>query len=195
MKSTTATSNDERRGAMRAALNPGFIIGCLALLLGGLALWRSTSGPTVAFVRTQELIYRYAGMKEAQGAFRAKQAAWQQEIDSLEGELRKKVPSDARPASFSAEEQKELVLLRRSIDQHRMNLEKKAAEEDRELTEGVLGQVDALVARYAEEHGYDLIIGTASGGSILHGDAGLDITEDLLNTLNATHAGGGNAQQ
>ena len=55
------------------------------------------------------------------------------------------------------------------------------------MTQGVLSQINSLAQQYGKEHGFDLILSTTQSGSILYGDDAIDLTKDLLATLNRNY--------
>lgn len=87
------------------------------------------------------------------------------------------------------------------IDKNETNLElAKTAEEDfmkyqgqaeedlqkrqADLTKSVLDKINSLIQEYGKKHGYKLILGTTEDGSILFGQDGDDLTEELVKDVN-----------
>lgn len=168
----------------------------LVLLLGniGLTFWNARSTPKVAYVRSQELVYGYFGMKEAMEEFKGGQQEWKSNLDTLNVDLQRSI-AQARQLHVAGNT-KELARLEPIIQKQQQDLlrykdamEKKSAEDEQRILNGVLGQVNAFVERYAEQKGYDVVLGTTDAGSLLYGEGGLDITEDLLAALNKDHEG------
>ncbi|MGE3801224.1 MAG: OmpH family outer membrane protein [Candidatus Kapaibacterium sp.] len=167
-------------------------VGILGLIFGLLGYINSQGNARIGVVRSDDLVYKYAGMVEAQGKYKGQFEVWEKEVDSLTSELKGEIELYEKSKSTMSQSDRtkregELALLKQSLDQHKMNLSQKASEEDRELTEGVLNQINTFVEEYGREHGYDVIIGTGGSGNVLHAAEGLDITEDVLDELNKSY--------
>lgn len=146
----------------------------------------------IGYVRTTELIYGFAGMKEAHEAYEKKRQEWQSLLDSLNADYQTSLSAyTTEHAALSATAQTEREgLLRKqkeNLDGQRMALETRIREEDQRMTQGVLNQVNSMTQQYGKEHGYDLILATTQSGNILYGDVGIDITKELLEVLNRNY--------
>jgi outer membrane protein len=64
---------------------------------------------------------------------------------------------------------------------------KKSLELEKGLTESVVKKVNAVLQKYRDEKGYSLILGTTVGGNILAAEKDLDITEDVIKSVNAAY--------
>jgi len=169
--------------------NVALFISLCALIVGTVVLVLELKQPRVAFVRSSELVYKYGGMRQAQEQYQGKESRWRQEVDSLEQEYRaalgryvdqrKELPRLERNAA-----EESLRYKKASLDEYKARVQQRAANEDKELTQGVLNQINSFVEKYGKEHGYDIILGTTTTGNLLFGDSGFDITEEVLNSLN-----------
>lgn len=148
-----------------------FAVGLLAV-----AFWSQSTHPQLAYVRSEVLINEFAGMQEARQQYQQKQQEWQAHLDTLH--------ADYTRLEQSGGSVDELTFVARNIQQYTARMEQLAQEEDQQMTQAVLDQVNAFVEQYGQEQGYDLIMGTTQSGSILYGNAALDITEELLTALN-----------
>ena len=165
---------------------------CLCLTVAVLALFQPFGGKKIAFVRSGEIIYKYAGMKEAHQAFEEKARVWQANIDTLQNDFRYAVDRYSASASSLpvAEQNRQQEYLRRQeeeLSQYRHAIEIKSQEEEKTMTQGVLNQINSFIADYGKKHGYDVILGTTMSGSVLYGNDALDITNDVLQELNRTY--------
>lgn len=190
MKATiTIWSGGVLRKAYRAL---PLILGLVGAVFGTAGFIASNTTPKIGVIRSDKLVYEFSGMKEAQEKYKGKRESWELEADSLDREFnaaveRYKSEEPGLSVSQRQDKQRELALLQQSLTQHKTNLAEKAAEEDRELTEGVLSQINEFVEGYGKEHGYDVVLGTDGTGNILHSEDYLDITEEVLDALNRTH--------
>jgi outer membrane protein len=66
-------------------------------------------------------------------------------------------------------------------------LQEKAQQEDQQMTQQVLQQVNAYLERYGKEHNYKIIMAATNAGNIVYAQTGLDITEEVLQGLNAQY--------
>ena len=56
-----------------------------------------------------------------------------------------------------------------------------------ELLQGALNQINEFVAQYAEANSYDVVLGTTAGGNVLYGAEYVDITDEVIEGLNASY--------
>lgn len=162
-----------------------------ALIVGVVSLVIVLGAEKIAVVRTADLVSEYRGMDDARAVYERRKQEWQREIDTLESDYRASVNalnkewSQLGPAE--QEKRRNLVHVQeQNLMQYAQSLDRKIREEEDRLMEGVLAQVNDAVREYAEKYGYDVIYGATPEGSILHGDAQVDITEDLLEALNGS---------
>ena len=157
----------------------------LALLV--IAIFGCTKEKKIVYVDSQELLMGYDGMSEASKALEEKSVLWQFELDSLKKEY------ESVKSSFLGETSEEDKL---ALSQQGQYLESLLAQkkkeygelyqlEDEKLSKGVLNQVNSFVADYAKENGISMVLGSNGMGTIIYGDETMDITQDVLQSLNA----------
>ncbi|MBL8001164.1 MAG: OmpH family outer membrane protein [Flavobacteriales bacterium] len=167
----------------------------LAVLLGvhlAWSVWSWSRTPRIAYVRSEELVYGYFGMKEAVDAFQAEQQGWRSNLDSLTADLRRTMAKAAALRNEGrADEELERVAMKQQqeLQRYAKAMEAKAQDEEREQLQAVLGQINTFVGAYAAQHGYNMVLGTTDEGNVLYGEGALDITEELLTALNEHHQG------
>ncbi len=148
--------------------------------------------PKIAYVNSGTLINDYIGMKEARNQYQNKSQIWQGNIDTLKMDFQRALTqfNNDHP-KLSEQERKEraqiLNKMQENVKQYSKAIEEKATQEDQRITEGVLNQVNSFVKIYAEDHGYDIILGTTTSGSLLYAKDNLEITKELLNELNKSY--------
>lgn len=165
-------------------------------LIGVVAYWGviRKDNNRIVFVRSADLIYGYAGMKEAQTKFQMQGADKKSRVDTLSqaydrahqaylSELPQLSPAQ------KLEREKTLVEMRNGVYQYASVVEEEAKDRETEMINGVLTQINTFVAQYAKDMGYAMVIGTTDSGNVLYGDPANDITDDLLKALNANYAG------
>lgn len=154
--------------------------------------YKSTQTPKVAYVRSADLIYGYDGMKEAQQRQQQKTEELNSGLDALKMEFQKAVSLyNTQFPGLSRDErngrEKILGAQQENIRRYSQNIQQEIETNDKQLTQGVLNQVNAFVETYAKEKGYDIVLGTTTSGNILYGKEYLDITKEVLEAINADH--------
>ncbi|HMQ77201.1 MAG TPA: OmpH family outer membrane protein [Flavobacteriales bacterium] len=164
----------------------------LLLLVANLALTLGTvlTRPRIAFVRSQELVYGYMGMKDAMSAFQERERSVQANIDTMTRDLERQLTVLRHPgASPTAVDLKAVKQQQQELVNYRGQMTDELARQEEVLLAPVLEQVNTFVERYAKEHGYDVVLGTTASGNLLHGDPAMDVTEDVLTALNNSYEG------
>jgi Skp family chaperone for outer membrane proteins len=155
-------------------------------------VYRSTQNPGIAYVRSADLIYGYNGMKEAQQKQQQKTEELNSGLDTLKMQFQKAVSQyNTEFASLPKNERsgREQILgaQQENIRRYSQNIQQEIEANDKQLTEGVLNQVNAFVETYAKEKGYDVVLGTTNSGNILYGRESMDITKEVLEAINADY--------
>ena len=91
-------------------------------------------------------------------------------------ELKNPKVSDKKRAAFLRE--------RQSLDQKYRTLMQKAEQEQMQYNQKMVSQIFASAKKVAESKGYNLILDVGQGG-VLYADTAMNLTEDVLNEINA----------
>ena len=171
-----------------------FRIVVIALLLVsiGISLSNRNDMQQVAVVRSAEVIDQYMGVKEANHQYQEQLNSWQQELDTLQKVIESRVAEYQQLAESLSEQERmqhetELQRLVTQSQQYKQSIEQKAAEQNDELLQGALNQINEFVAQYAEANNYDVVLGTTAGGNVLYGAEYVDITNEIIEGLNASY--------
>ncbi|MEM1320866.1 MAG: OmpH family outer membrane protein [Bacteroidota bacterium] len=148
----------------------------------------------IAYVRTDEILNKYQGMIAARSAFQVKADDWQARVDTLRTALEASVKDyEAVKISLTnknrAVREQDLQSQQDQLYRYSQAVSKKAEEEDRKLTEGVLSQVNAFLEVYGKQHGYSVIFGANGAGNIVYGNEAKDLTNEILIELNRSYEG------
>ncbi len=148
--------------------------------------------PKIGFVRSQELVYGYLGMKEAKNIYSDRSQVWQANLDTLKKEFQTRLEDfNKKIKSLSQEERNiaemELRKRREEILQYSQTVDQQAKEQENKMLEGVLNQINSYVQSYGSKNGYEVILGTTTSGSILYGDNAIDLTNEILLELNSQY--------
>lgn len=148
--------------------------------------------PKIAYIRTNEVLLNYAGMKDARALIEDKRSRVQQSLDTLEASYNTTV-ADYNKSYLSLNSQaredreKYIKAQQRDLYQYTQSVKEKHAEEERKITEGIVNQINSYVKQYSEEHKYSIVFGTTSEGSVMYGNEANDITKDVLEYLNSNY--------
>lgn len=148
----------------------------------------------VGYVDNTRLLLDYNGYKEAQSDYEKKEAEWAKNLEELEKDLKAsfiKYQSERESLSIERRKKEEEILnykknnLLEAKERYTENIQR---ENDR-LMEEVSNQIEVYVERYAQEQGYELIVGITDQGNVLYSDKDKNITEELLIGLNGSYEG------
>lgn len=151
-----------------------------------------SSRSKVAFVRSNELVYGYEGMKEAHKLQESKTREYKSNLDTLQSDLQKVIGRyNLEFSKLSKEERMEreriISLQQENLRDYSQKIQVSIKENDLSLTEGILNQINSFVEGYAKQNNYTLIFGTTSSGNVLYGDPEIDITTEVLTQLNLNY--------
>ncbi|KAB2859616.1 MAG: OmpH family outer membrane protein [Flavobacteriales bacterium] len=148
----------------------------------------------IAYVRSQDLVYAYTGMKEMQLKFQDQSKTWEANLDTLKMDFQRAVAQYQNDAAkLTAQErltrENMLDMQQKNVYKYAESIAAKSKEEEEKMLGGVLNQVNSFVEKYGKKNGYDLILGTTSSGSILYGEEAIDITQELIEEINIDYEG------
>lgn len=179
------------RGLRIAALTAALLL--LSSLASSVYLYLDR--PRIAFVRSQDLVYGYTGMREAHQKYLEAIRPWQTTLDSLQAQY-DLAAADYRAAyaglssSERADRESGLRIQEERIAQVTAATLARKKDQDEKITQGVLNQINSFVLDYGNRHNYDLVLGTTSAGNILYGAEARDITPVVLDELNRAYGDG-----
>ena len=161
------------------------MLGVLAAL--ALSIWTVVAQPKVAYVDSAVLLERYDRAVVARASLAEQVGEWERNAQTLQQEaeaIGKRMMADGLPRSTRDAIADTLNEKQRAFARYVEATSKKAAEREEDLLQPVYTELNARMERYSKERGIDLLLGTMSGGNILYGADGVDVTEDLLDYLN-----------
>lgn len=172
-----------------------FIFNVMAMIsfLGVIALLSfNLSRERLVYVDSMRLMKGYKGMEAAQKDLQAKMMVWNANIDTLKNEFNAKLSDyQQRQAKLSATEKKlteELLSVKeQQLANYQQSVAEKMQQENTELSGKVLSKVNDFVKRYGEKGGYTIILATTQDGNIVYADQGIDITDEVVEGLNAEY--------
>lgn len=143
----------------------------------------------IAYVDSAKILNDYKGSAEAKKAYESKAKVWQANIDTLTSEvktaIRKYEKSIATMSKKEQELSKQLIQTKqRQLADYQHGIQANAKQEDGKLTQSIVAQINAYLAKYGKEHNYKLILIANQSGTIAYAREGLDITPDIIEGLN-----------
>jgi outer membrane protein len=165
-----------------------------ALSLIAVVTYHSLFYRKVAYVKTGVIIQKFAGVSEAQKNLEKKLDQWQHTVDTLENNYNQSLDAYNREVGRLSEKERQerkeyLDKQSHGLQKYVESIERNALTENQKLTEGTVNQINTFIRKYAEDNGYDLILGVTAEGNIMHGSASLDITDEVLEQLNKEYKG------
>jgi len=171
------------------------LLGILSLLMAIAAVvFSHFTKVKIVYVDSSRLLENYEGMKAAQTDFQQKSMLWQANIDTLTKEFQKAVDDfEAAKSTLSKKESalsQELIRTKRKqLMDYQQAIQQQSSQEDYQLTQKVLTEVNEYINEYAEQQGYDLVLGATGAGNIVYGEEAMDITDEVLLLINDKYAG------
>ncbi len=156
----------------------------VALILG----WGyPNNSPRIAYVSIQKLLYHYEGMQEAKVRFDQEKQEMLTQMDSL------KLTWERSLNTYQNDKDERMAAIAQQQEQHyrayAQGIARKIEEKDKAMMQSVLNQVNSFIEKFAQEQGYDIILGTDGTGNLLYGNKEMDITETLTQAINQEYKG------
>jgi outer membrane protein len=163
----------------------------LLVLIVITVLVMSCSQTKIGYVDVQEVMKSYDAAQAIEASLKIEQETMSKSLDSLMGSFQAKVQefykNQARMSASkkqAAEQtlQQENQQLQQQQQQIQQYLQQKGASEIQALTQ----KVDSTVAAYATGNSYQMILATQGTGQVMYGDESLNITDTVVDILNAS---------
>lgn len=148
----------------------------------------------IAYVRSQDLVYAFTGMKEMQLKFQDQSKTWEANLDTLKMDFQRAVAQYQNDVTKLTDQERltrenMLDMQQKNVYKYSESIAAKSKEEEEKMLGGVLNQVNSFVEEYGKRNRYDLILGTTASGSILYGVEAIDITKELIREINKNYEG------
>ena len=75
------------------------------------------------------------------------------------------------------------------VNNYQQAIQKQIQEEDKKVTQTVINDINDYVTEYGKKHKFKIIFGASGGGNIMYADKSTDLTESVLEGLNAEFGG------
>ncbi|MCK5816286.1 MAG: OmpH family outer membrane protein [Flavobacteriaceae bacterium] len=153
-------------------------------------LMASCTQSKIGYVDVREVMDDYDAAKSVEVALKLEQEQITKSLDSLTIPFQEKVKefyakSNNMSASQRVKEEQALQQEGQQIQQQQQQvqqyLQQKGAAEIEKLTK----KIDSTVAAYASKNKYQMILATQGNGQVIYGDDSVNITEAVIDVLNA----------
>jgi len=146
----------------------------------------------VAYIDIEVLMNEYEATKEMETLFSQRQDLISKQLDSLQAPFQQKVQDYYANADRMSD--KKRMETEQALQQEQQILQARQQQASQELqlenqksSELLTQRVDSVVEIYANSKNLDLVVGTSGKGTVLYGNENLDITQEILEILNAEY--------
>ncbi|MBW6497538.1 MAG: OmpH family outer membrane protein [Bacteroidales bacterium] len=148
----------------------------------------------IAFISSERLMEEYELAKKMRQEFNEEQTrmendlsrrqrGWQSEVEKFQRDIQ------AGSISMDRAQAKEQELMQQQQELYQLNesFSNRLMQKELEMNNELLEKITEFLTRYNEGHDYDYILGFSRGGGILYASEQFDITNDVLEKLNAEY--------
>lgn len=145
-----------------------------------------------AYVDTTRLMQDYQEMKDVEASFEGKTQRLRRELDSVGQDFQQQVQAyQVQAQNMSQSERQEaegkLMELQQKLQQQQQTRSGQLREESGVIIDSLIEKVKVFVADYGKENNYTYIFGSNESANIMYAEEGLDITNEVLEKLNAAY--------
>ena len=161
----------------------------VVLIAAGLT---SCNEQKTAYVDTTRLIQEYSEMQEIEAEFTTKSDRVKSELDSVARGFQMEVQEyqtnmNSMTTAQRQETEERLMRKQQSIQQQQQQMGNQLRQESDEVIDSIVEKVKEYVREYGKDNGYTYIFGSNESANIMYAKDGLDITEEVLEKLNASY--------
>jgi outer membrane protein len=177
----------------KAIYSKGLILLTIIIISFGVSsLYQYLFAIKIRYVDSAILVNKYKGMEEAHQEYQKQIKPMEFTLDSLKEDLDRSILqyNENRTKMSSVElknAQEKINILQSRNYNYSERIKQTMSEIDNNLTQAVLNQINTFIKDYADKQGYDLILGTTSDGGLLYAKKKLNITDDVVDALNADY--------
>gem|GEM_PF-2884558 len=167
------------------------VFGILALLVACatavIGIW--TRPAKVGYAETSVLLTSFNEAVAARKEFEKSQKEWDKNLKTLNDSLlasMETMKKSYETAGKAGRDSMRSALKEKNDDLQRYTnaVKKLSTDREKELMEPVIKKMNSFLAVWGKAHGYDLILGTLTGGNILQANENINLTSRILADLN-----------
>ncbi|MFI1772537.1 OmpH family outer membrane protein [Thalassobellus citreus] len=152
------------------------------------------SNSELVYVDVNKLMDGYQRTKIVKAQFEEKAKILKANVDSLMVDWQNEIKSYEKERSKMSKKELELKqeLLgnkQQQINNYQQAIQKQIQEEDKKSTQTVINDINDYIKEYGKKHHYKIIFGASGGGNIMYAEDVTNLTQDVLNGLNAEFEG------
>ncbi|MDD7886031.1 OmpH family outer membrane protein [Flavivirga sp. 57AJ16] len=171
-----------------------FPVSLIAIAASIFSFFYIQSNSELVYVDVNKLLDGYKRTKIVKAAFEAKAKTLNANVDSLMTDWQKELKTYEKERSKMSKKELELKQQLLSNKQQQINnyqqaIQKQIQEADKKSTQTVINDINDYIKEYGKKHNHKIIFGASGGGNIMYADEGTDLTQDVLNGLNAEFEG------
>lgn len=171
-----------------------FPLSLIAMALGLFSIFYFNSSSDQVYVDVNKLLDGYERTTVVRAEFEKKATAMRSNVDSLMGDWQNELKAYEKERSGMTKKElalkKELLANKQQqINGYQQAVQKQLQEEDQKVTQTVINDINDFVKKYGKEKGYRIILGATGAGTIMYADEGADLTDEILEKLNASFRG------
>ena len=164
----------------------------LAVLFTTVLLFASCTQTKIGYVDIEELMKEYDATKDVELALKAEQEEMGKSLDSLSTAFQTKVQAYYQKANrMSAKsrqtKEQELQQEQQAIQARQQQVQQMLSQKSQTEIEKLTKKVDSVVNAYAGANKFNMILGTQGNGTVMYGDDQINLTETILDILNAEY--------
>jgi outer membrane protein len=149
------------------------------------------SGP-IYYVNTDTVWAEYDYVKEILSMMEKKQSSYESQLENRLRGFEQEVAEFQQKGPLMSEmevriKQQDLIQKEQELGQLRQELELKMMQEEEEWNKKLRNKIVTYIDDYTSDRSYDYILGYAQTSNIILANDSLDLTEDIVNGLNAQY--------
>ncbi len=169
-------------------------VAIISLIVAITSLFFSLKTSEQVYVDVNLLMDGYKRTKVVKEEFQKKATSLNANVDSLLVDWQKEITSYEKNRSKMSKKELELKqeLLsnkQQQINNYQQAIKKQVQEEDKKATQTIINDINDKVKEYGKKHGYKIIFGASGGGNVMYADESADLTDEILEILNAEYEG------
>ncbi|MGW9686764.1 OmpH family outer membrane protein [Flagellimonas sp. 2504JD1-5] len=169
-------------------------IAILALVASITTFFLTQSKSELVYVDINKLVEGYERTKTERETFNKKASTLKANVDSLLVDWQDELKTYEKERSSLTKKELELKqqLLQnkqQQITNYQQAIQKQIQEEDQKMTQTVINDINDYVKEYGKKEGYRIIFGAKGSGNIMYAEDVSDLTQTILEGLNAEYQG------
>ena len=166
----------------------------IIIAFSAILILASCTQDKTAYVDTTVLLKDYTEMKEADAKYTSRSDRMKKQMDSIAQEFQIEVQDyQKRQSRLSAskrqEEEQVLMQKQQTLQQQQQFRSQQLRQESDAVIDSIINKVKDYVKDYGKTNGYTYIFGSNETANIMYAKEGLDVTEDVLQKINADYKG------